>query len=63
MSVGTSKPETEGPGSRHLGNMLVALRSSTVARREFLALGCDGLNRDPFAEFAEQVALAVRRTR
>jgi hypothetical protein len=60
VSVETSEPAKDGPGPRHLGNLLAALGAYRAARQEFLTtLGCDGSNRDPFAEFAEQVALAV----
>jgi len=43
-----------------LGLLLEALGTYRAARQEFLtALGCEGSNRDPFAEFGEHVALAV----
>jgi hypothetical protein len=49
---------TSGP--RDLGSLLTALGTYRTARKQFLAaLGCDGSNRDPFAEFAEHVALSI----
>lgn len=47
-------------GPRDLPNLIVALGTYRAAREKFLvALGCDSSNRDPFAEFAEHVALAI----
>ena len=43
-----------------VGALLDALGRYRMARSEFLeALGCIGSNRDPFAEFAERIALAA----
>jgi hypothetical protein len=56
----TSGPAGQDLGPRDLGTLLAALGTYRAARKEFLsALGCQGSNRDPFAEFAEHVALAV----
>ena len=45
---------------RDLGLLLEVLGTYRAARQDFLtALGCEGSNRDPFAEFAEHLALAV----
>jgi hypothetical protein len=43
-----------------VAGLVGALRQYRVARTEFLeVLGCSGSNRDPFAEFAECIALAA----
>lgn len=53
-------PTGGASGPRDLSTLIMALGTYRAAREKFLvALGCESSNRDPFAEFAEHVALAV----
>jgi hypothetical protein len=56
----TPESPVQGRSSRDLGTLIAALGTYRAARLELLAaLGCDSSNRDPLAELAEHVALAV----